>query len=80
MQFNSIFVDCAYILFVVIGACVITGLQCGITGSYVQRLGNKVGPDYWGSVYGRPDEQSCERSIALHKPAREMQSNYGRKS
>ncbi len=80
MHLSSIFVDCAYILFVVIGACVITGLQCGITASYVQRLGKKVGPDYWGSIYGRPDEQFCERTISLHKPASEMPSNYGKKS
>lgn|GEM_PF-3916495 len=80
MQHNSIYVDCAYILFVVIGACVITGLQCGITASYVFRLGRKVGPDYWGTVYGRPNHDSCERTISLHKPAAEMQSNYGKRS
>lgn len=79
MDLNSIWIDGAYIAFVVIGACIFTGLQCGITASYVHRLGRKVGPDYWGTVYGRPDENSCEATISLHPPAREMQSAYGRK-
>ena len=73
-------VDGAYILFVVIGALVITGLQCGITSSYVYRLTKKVGPDYWGTVDVAPGVHPCEPTIALHAPAREMESAYGKKS
>jgi len=76
----DLFVDCAYILFVVVGACVMTGLQCGITTSYVRRLGNRVGPDYWGSVYGTPAQNKCDPTIPLQPPAREMETNYGRRA
>jgi hypothetical protein len=80
MHIDIFLVDGAYILFVVVGFCLMTGLQCGITSNYVHRLSKKVGPDYWGSVYGTPGESDCEPTIPLNKPAREMQSNYGRSS
>lgn len=78
MHIDIFLVDGAYILFVVVGFCLMTGLQCGITSSYVYRMGKKVGPDYWGTVYGTPRENECEPTISLYPPAREMESNYGR--
>lgn len=80
MHLDLLLVDGAYIFFVVVGACVMTGLQCGISTSYVFPLGRKVGPNYWGTVYGNPDENTCEPTIPLHPPAREMESNYGRRT
>lgn len=78
MPVDVLLLDCAYILFVVIGALLFSALQCGITASYVYRLTKKVGPDYWGTIEGKPGDQLFEPTIALHPPAREMPSNYGR--
>ncbi len=80
MHIDIFLIDGVYILFVVVGFCLMTGLQCGITASHVQRLGRKVGPDYWGTIYGTPADSHCEPTIPLHPPAREMQSNYGRQA
>ncbi len=78
MNIDILLVDGAYILFVVLGALLMSALQCGITTSYVFRLTKKVGPNYWG--YSTPGEKPCEPAIPVHAPAREMQSAYGKRS
>jgi hypothetical protein len=80
MHTDIFLVDCAYILFVVVGALLMSALQCGITTSYVFRLTKKVGPNYWGTSDAAPDTEPCEPTISLHPPAREMQSAYGKRS
>lgn len=80
MKIDIYVLDFIFIVTVLIGFWLIPVLQVSISTRYVQRLTKKVGPHYWGSLYGSETEiGTAEKAcITLYPPCREMQSNYGK--
>lgn len=83
MHIDYLLFDLVFVLLVLVGFCSIPILQCKFNERYIQRLSRRVGPNYWGSLYGGGDSEISDKetaSIKLYPPCREMQNNYGRQA
>ncbi len=80
MHIDYLLLDFVFVLSLVVGFSLIPVVQVMISCRYVKHMNSKVGPEYWGNIYGGSGKQCGEATIALHPPCRDMQNNYGKQA
>lgn len=79
MHLDFILVDVVFILAIMLGFGLVPILQIRFSSRHVFGLGKKLGPDYWGNLHVDGEPVDKKLSISVYKPAREMNSAYGKK-
>lgn len=80
MHDSHLFFDFAFIISLVIGFTLIPIIQIKYSSRYIFRSEKKLGPEYWGNIYGGADSVCNEACITVNPPARELTSVYGRQA